>query len=101
MSDTLPEQRDDDSLEYPYDGPVDIQAEFCDPYNRNYYRLLASLTRFGRRILNREAFERNIELIEKLPSITRLCEDSTLPEALSSLLHIRYGITQATTQRVL
>jgi hypothetical protein len=64
-----------DSLKYPYATQHDILPPYNDVFRRPVGRLVASFSRFGKRVMKSKNLSRNFD-INVIQSIVRMCEDS-------------------------
>jgi hypothetical protein len=65
-------------LKYPFDSS-EISPVYNDPYDRPLERLLASFSKFGKELLNRNFPDMNVDL-HHFQSVLRMCDDCMLPE---------------------
>lgn len=73
------EQQPNDAFQYPYRRPANYAPSLPDPFKRNKNLLLASLSHFCHLILDGLLVISNTTLADIMRTITRLCEDTSLP----------------------
>jgi len=79
--------RDIDGLEYPYEEPNNIHGTFPDFYNRDFYSLASSLSRFGHRILRNEVPTPDHIQRNTISTINRFCDNSMIPDDYSIMMN--------------